>query len=445
MTTGDAPAPVAAAGVERNLDAAIAFQRDLYLYWWAARALGELALTSRGMLTRATLRRLRAQWPVSDDDRAESDDSRRYFQRRLLERLGLLRVLTEAAEPAGSAESTEIPGRGERRLVAADAAMMARFLAHPLAERLRICVRLWVAGGWWSDGRPSDAPPSPHSLHTPAQPRVALARRRLVETLAALEPGSPVEMPGGAPLAMFGPRIIGATAQTARTKQRKPRDIAEERNQVMRAALVGPLRWLGLVVRDEIAGADAPGEMRLIVSRAALALRNEPDADEAAIPETPGRVIIQPNLDALAYPPLTAPTLFTLDSCATRGALERVAHYRLTRGDVTRAQREDWSNEEELPRRLESLTGQPLPGAVRVRLGDWARAADRIRLTPRATLLSTATPAVLDALLADRAAREWIVRRLGPTLALIPAEEIEAVRRWLLAHGELPAVEQPQE
>jgi hypothetical protein len=120
-----------------------------------------------------------------------------------------------------------------------------------------------------------------------------------------------------------------------------------------------------------------------------------------------------------------------------------VAHYRLTKSDVTRARQQGWSDEE-LARRLEALTGQPLPGAVRVRLGDWARAADRIRLTPRATLLSTATPALLDALLADRAAREWVVRRLGPTLALISAEEIEAVRRWLLAHGELPAVEQPE-
>lgn len=442
MTADDAP--VAAAGVERDLDAAIAFQRDLYLYWWAARELGELTLTSRGMLTRATSRRLRAQWPVSDDDRAEGDDPRRYFLRRLLERLGLLRPPTGSTELAGSAGPAETQRRTEPRLVAADPAMMARFLAHPLAERLRICVRLWVAGGWWSDGRSGDAASGPQSLHTPAQPRVALARRRLVETLAALEPGSPMETPGGASPAAFGPRIIGATAQAARAKQRKPRDIAEERNQVMRAALVGPLRWMGLVVRGEESASDAPGELRLIVSRAALALRNEPDADGAAIPETPGRVIIQPNLDALAYPPLTAPTLFTLDSCATRGALERVAHYRLTKSDVTRAQREGWSDEE-LARRLEALTGQPLPGAVRVRLGDWARAADRIRLTPRATLLSTATPAVLDALLADRAACEWIVRRLGPTLALIPADEIEAVRRWLLAHGELPAIEQPEE
>ena len=438
MTTDDAPATRAV--VAHDLDAAIAFQRDLYLYWWAARDLGELTLTSRGMLTRATLRRLRAHWPVANDDGAEGDDPRRYFLRRLLERLGLLRAPGAPGEPP-EPERAGAKGRVEARLVAADAAMMARYLAHPLAERLRICVRLWVAGGWWPD-KVTDTATSPHRLHsshTPAQPRVALARRRLIETLAALEPGSEVETPGGELLAAFAPRIVGATAQTEKTaQQRKPRDIAEERNQVMRAALLGPLRWMGLVVRGD---ADAPGA-RLTVSRAALALRNEPD--DAAIIETPGRVIIQPNLDALAYPPLTAPALFTLDSCASRGALERVAHYRLTRSDVARAQQQGWS-EEDVARRLEALTGEPLPGAVRVRLGDWARAASRIRLTPRATLLSTATPALLDALLADRATRDWILRRLDPTLALIPTDEIEAVRHWLLARGELPAVEQPEE
>jgi hypothetical protein len=442
MTTDDAPATRTT--VRHDLDAAIAFQRDLYLYWWAARDLGELTLTSRGMLTRATLRRLRAHWPVANDDGAEGDDPRRYFLRRLLERLGLLRAPETSSEPA-EANPAGAKGHEAGRLAAADAAIMARYLAHPLAERLRICVRLWVAGGWWPDKTPGAAsgPNTPHTPHTPAQPRIALARRRLIETLAALEPGSVVETPGGEPLAAYAPRIIGATAQTGRTaRQRKPRDIAEERNQVMRGALRGPLHWMGLVIRDGATEADTSGMRQLLVSRAALALRNE--QDNAALPETPGRVIILPNLDALAYPPLTAPTLFTLDSCATRGALERVAHYRLTRSDVARAQRQGWS-EEELARRLEALTDEPLPGAVRVRLGDWARAASRIRLTPRATLLSTATPALLDALLADRATRDWILRRLDPTLALIPTDEIEEVRRWLLAHGELPAVEQPEE
>jgi hypothetical protein len=169
-----------------------------------------------------------------------------------------------------------------------------------------------------------------------------------------------------------------------------------------------------------------------------LALRNGPD--DASVRETPGRVIIQPNLDIVAYQPLTAPTLFTLDSCATRVSLDRVAHYRLTRNDVTRAQQGGWS-EDDIAHRLETLTKSPLPGAVRVRLADWTRAASRIRLTSQVTLLTTSTPALLDTLLADRAARGWVLRRLEPTLALVQTSELETLRRWLLARGELPAVE----
>lgn len=401
--------------VGADIEMAVAFQRDLYLYWWAARELGALMLTSRGFLARSTLHRLRSQWPVSDDNRAEGDDPRRYYLRRLLERLGLLRA---PSAPSGAARNGT--------LIAADSATMVRYLAHPLAERLRICTRLWVAGGWWPDGMSSS---SSAGLRTPAQPRIALARRRLVEMLAALEPGSPVEIPGVQTGADHAPRIIGTTAA-----RRKPRDIAEERNEAMRSALLGPLWWMGLVTKRE---ASTLGERRLVVTRAVLALRAE--ADDAQLQETPGRVVVQPNLDIVAYHPLTAPALFTLDACAARGSLERVAHYRLTKDDVTRAQQNGWTDEE-IARRLAALSGSPLPGNVRVRLSDWTRAANRIRLVPDATLLTT-TPALLDALLADRTTQAWVIRRLEPTMALVRSGEIEAVRRWLLMRGELPAVE----
>lgn len=398
-----------------DLEEAVTFQRDLYLYWWAAHESGELAFTTRGFLTRPALRRMRAQWPHSEDDRPEANDPRRYYLRRLLERLGLLRVPSEPSK-------TSTHGG----LVAADTQMMARFLAHPLAERLRICTRLWVAGGWWPDGKPASVA---IGLHTPIQPRIALARRRLIEMLAALQPGSPVEIPGVPTVEDHAPRIIGATTR------RKPRDIADERNETMRAALAGPLQWMGLVIRR---GASGSGERIMVASRGVLALRNEPD--DSTVRESPGRVIIQPNLDIVAYQPLTAPTLFTLDSCSTRVSLERVARFRLTKSDMTRAQQNGWS-EQDIAQRLETLTESPLPGIVRVRLSDWTRAASRIRLTPQVTLLTTSMPALLDTLLADHAARGWVLRRLGPTLALVQTSELESLRHWLLARGELPAVE----
>ncbi|HET8907654.1 MAG TPA: helicase-associated domain-containing protein [Ktedonobacterales bacterium] len=409
MTFDDAP-------IQLDIEEAVAFQRDLYLYWWATREIGGLALTSRGFVARPELRRLRAQWPMSGDDRPEADDARLYFLRRLLERLGLLRASNTRS--AGTSATVE--------LLAAGSATMARYLAHPLAERLRICTRLWVAGGWWQDGSLAAAA----GLHAPVQPRIALARRRLIEMLAAQDPGSPVEISGVPTATTHAPRIIGATAT-----RRKPRGIAEERHQTMRAGLMGPLHWIGLVVWR---GTPATAERQLVVGHGMLALRREPD--DAAIHETYGRVIIQPNLDVLAYQPLSAPTLFTLDQCAARAKLDRVAHYRLTKESVIRAQQSGWS-EDETARRLEQLIGGPLPGNVRVRLADWTRAASRVRLTSNAAVLTTATSKVLDALMSDRNARAWVVRRLGPAMALVAPADVEAVRRWLLAHGELPAVE----
>lgn len=453
MTTDEAPATT-------EIEVAIDFQRDLYLYWWAVRAIGGLPLTTRGYIARPALRRLREQWPTqgipgaSAKEPSEQEDPRQYFIRRLLERLGLLRIATPALEGRGDAAQANSRGRdagnplpARRRmaermpsregagvlLVAAEPAMMARFVAHPLAERLRICTRLWVAGGWWPDGKPTG---EALGLHAPLPPRIAVTRRRLVELLAASQPGSPMELPGVNAATDYAPRIVGATAATA--THRKPHDIAEERQQTMRAALNGPLRWLGLVTRGEA----TPGSVAWLATAAALALRNDPDAITALVQETPGRVVIQPNLSIIAYPPLTAPTLLMLDGCAGRGAFDRVAHYTLTRETVTRAQQSGWSDDE-IARRLEELSGTPLPGTVRVRLADWTRAASRIRLTEHATLLSTTTPAVLDALLANQTTSRWVERRLGPTLALIAADHLEAVRRWLLAHGELPAVDTP--
>jgi len=77
---------------------------------------------------------------------------------------------------------------------------------------------------------------------------------------------------------------------------------------------------------------------------------------------------------------------------------------------------------------------------VRVTLSDWARHVERVRLTPNVTLLETRAPAVLDALLADRAARGWVERRLTPTAALLVPGSAARVREWLLRRGELPAL-----
>jgi len=169
---------------------------------------------------------------------------------------------------------------------------------------------------------------------------------------------------------------------------------------------------------------------------AIVALRG---GEHGGLDERAGRVIVQPNLAVVTYPPLTAPILFTLDTCAEVTALEMVARYQLTREAFARARRFGW-NAAEVAARLEALTSTPLPTNVRVTLADWERHIERVRLTPNVCVLEVREAAVLDALLADGSTSTWIVRRLTPTAALLRHDAVEAVRAWLLKRGELPAV-----
>src|SRR5262245_2057515 len=207
------------------------FQRDLYLYLRAAREVGGLQLTARGYVARPALRRARAtllaaygRVTESNADLPEAEDDRLFFLRRLLERLNLL----------GMDEATE---RASWRLVATPADQIAAFFARPLAERLQMCARVWVTGGWWLDAL--DARVAVPSVMTPATPRVALARRRLTEALAGMRPGETAAFPDAA----SGRSLL--RSQRARTRKRThppPTD-----SESVHAALVGPLAWLGFV------------------------------------------------------------------------------------------------------------------------------------------------------------------------------------------------------
>ncbi len=169
-----------------GLDEAARLQRDLYLYWASVARADGVALTGRGFMPRPTLRRLREELAVgeaagpdaSESDASETDLPRLLFIRRALERLGLLR--------AGGAGETQ-------RLEAAETRAMARYLARPLAERVRMLTRLWMGGAWWPDRL--DPRAGLPGLLMPAAPRVAIARRRLIEEIAGLAPGEIVPAP----------------------------------------------------------------------------------------------------------------------------------------------------------------------------------------------------------------------------------------------------------
>src|SRR5262249_54849984 len=108
-----------------GLSNAVCFQRDLYLYWQTAQRMGGLPLTTRGYVTRLALRRLcdrlaAVRQETSRLELGEAEAPELLFLRRLLERLRLLQ------------RASDTP-----RLVAADWSEMGRYIALPLAERLR--------------------------------------------------------------------------------------------------------------------------------------------------------------------------------------------------------------------------------------------------------------------------------------------------------------------
>ncbi len=397
------------------LSAAARFQRDLYLYLRAAREMEGLPLTTRGYVSRPALRRVRALLQAADGhalaepdaDLAEVDDGRLYFLRRLLERLGLL-TKDEAAE------------RATQRLVAAPSDQIAAHFARSLAERLRICARVWVAGGWWPDALDTRA--AIPGVMTPAAPRIALARRHLIESLALMRPGETGTIPAATTHGRPARKLPGA-----RMRQTPP--TPEMDTETTRAALTGPLVWLGFMRLS----AGTPDEY--IAEAACGALASSADIELA---EAHGRVTIQPDLSIVAYPPLTAPLLVALDLYADLERLDRVGRYKLSRVALARSGRGSW-DADALAGRLERLTETPLQANIRVTLRDWQRKGERLHVIEDAAVLELDDAALLDALLADRAARGWIERRLGAAVALIAPGHVADVRAWLLRHGELPA------
>jgi Helicase conserved C-terminal domain len=402
-------------GVTAILGEAARFQRDLYLYVRVAREADGLSLTGRGYVSRPALRRVRALLLAADGQSAtepdadlpEIEDGRLFFLRRLLERLGLLR---------GDA----VDGGRAQRLVARPPDQIAAWFERPLAERLRICARVWTAGGWWPDALDQRA--AIVGVMAPAAPRIALARRRLIESLAAMRPGEMGAIPDTA-----APGRSASKSRGARIRRTTPPP--EMDANTVRASLTGPLAWLGFVRRADARSAT------FIAEAVCGALAPSADGEMA---EAHGQVTIQPDLSIVAYPPLTARLLAALDLYAELERLERVARYKLSRAALARSGHSSWEAGA-LAEQVERLTGTALPDNVRVTLRDWQRQGERLRAIESASVLEVEDAELLDALLADRRARGWIERRLGATAALIAPGHVADVSAWLLRHGELPA------
>src|SRR6266581_667079 len=380
-----------------------ALQRTLYLYWSHVAALREgLPLVNSGLLSRSALRQVVELWGPEgqiEQIRTEQDVPCLLFIRLLLMQLGLL----------------------QERQGVVHAAAAEIFFSQPVLERARRCYRLWLETPFWNElghlpevvVRPGPAPLDP------AHEEVVRARRVLMDRILAEQPGAWYELSAFiartklyTPYLLFprqyGPRAerysLGSNPYGWDFRLRRGWLTHREgwhlvEGGFIRAVVLGPLQWLGLVeVKNEgsaVAFCSTPGT---------LLVTSEAQAVETGVAW--GRLIVQPNFELVALAPVPEALLIKLDRFAERIRLEHIAQYRLTKASVTRAI-QIGLRAKTIPRVLEESAGPGavIPQNVSYSLVEWERQARRIEVWQGATLLEVDDSALLDELFADEEAR----------------------------------------
>ncbi len=414
-----------------------AFQRTLYLYWSYVSTLREgLPLVSNGLLSRTALRQVGDLFETKgqiDQLRTEQDVPRLLFIRLLLMKLGLLRERQNALHVAPPDE----------------------FFALPLLERARRCYRLWLETPFWHEL--AFLPdvlvrPGPLPLEA-AHDEVIRARHKLIERIAAESGDAWRDIPAFSartklyvPYLLF-PRQYGARADRySQGSNPYGWDFRLRRGWLthregwhmveggfIRAVVLGPLHWLGLVdIRTEKGNAafrSAAG-MTLVTSNEATPVEEPPW----------GRLIVQPNFELVALAPVSEAQLIKLDSFAERVGLEHIAQYKVTKASVTRAIQMGLQADAIERILVEAAGGSEIPQNVHYSLVEWERQARKIELWQDAALLEVDEAALLDMLFADVETRPLLKRRLSPVLAEVAREHLATLQGILWQRDYLPAL-----
>ncbi|HYT34845.1 MAG TPA: helicase-associated domain-containing protein [Ktedonobacteraceae bacterium] len=415
-----------------------AFQRLLYLYWSFAASLREgLQLVNSGLLSRTVLRQvleLQGHKGSIEQIRTEQDVPRLMFVRLLLMNLGLLQ------ERQGSI------------LVAPAEA----FFSLPLLERARRCYRLWLESSFWNEllNLPEViVRPGPDPLD-PAHEEVIRSRQSLMERVLDEQPGTWLAMSSFiartklyAPYLLF-PRQYGARADRYSVGSnpygwdfRLRRGWLTHREGwhlveggFIRAVVLGPLQWLGLVEAKNEGIATT-----FCVTPGASLVTDDDQVVDAGV--TWGRLIVQPNFEVVALSPVSEALLIKLDRFAERIGLEHIAQYRITKASVTRAIQMGL-RAETIQQVLEEAigAGAEIPQNVSYSLVEWERQARRIEVWQGATLLEVDDATMLDELFAEEETRALLGRRLSPVLAEVTSHQLAALQEVFWRRDYLPAL-----
>lgn len=203
-----------------------------------------------------------------------------------------------------------------------------------------------------------------------------------------------------------------------------------------------PLAWLGLA---EL-GIDAAGNaVAFRLSSTGLAVfRNQADVPDIVVPagtapELLHSLIVQPSLEVLVLAPLQHVTLVRqLDRFARQTSMGDVAVYQMSRESLLKGFRDGLSAADILTF-LTDNSRVPVAPNVSASIRDWYTAFERLIMHETVTVLEVPDPAQLDHLLSDAATAAQIVKRLGPTFALIhvPDAAFDSALAHV-AHGQAP-------
>jgi uncharacterized protein (UPF0147 family) len=415
-----------------------AFQRDIFFYWSTVRA-NPLSLTKEGRLYQRDLRLINAALLDQQEvgHKSEFDVPRLIFMRRLLTNLGLLQQV------GSTIEAIENP----------------TLLAQTPGERIQLAFTRWRDGTFWNEilSIPNLTVRGVDSRLAPAPRQIVQARGKVLEHIAEIQKTQqqgtywtsiprlierirtndyefllPREylpfqstyyrtyqnyLSHASPYISYG-NEMGWSFSPPFEDEKEGWEVVEA--GFIRATLLEPLHWMGLLDIGYLAGEGTGGDRNSsdnendnqatvtpvayrLTPVGAWALGMGPEVD---MPEEKGRVVVQPNFELFALDPISDLTLAELDEFAERVNAERAIKYRLTRASVYRAQKKGWNAARiiDVLREL-SQDAEPhtLPQNVVRTLQEWQGLHERVTIRRRANLLQAADAQLLEQLRQDPA------------------------------------------
>jgi len=203
----------------------------------------------------------------------------------------------------------------------------------------------------------------------------------------------------------------------------------------IRALLVEPLFWLGMVDLGAASSDSEPGMFQLNDIGASLLAGRIPE-----LPQPTPHVVVQPNFQIFAFEPTGEDTIFGLDRLAERVSAQQTIEYRITRDSIYQGQ-QNGMDVSDILSFLEEVSTVPIPQNVHRSIEEWAAQNDRIVLRHGASLLQSIDEATLDLLYSRGDIAPLLGRRLAPTAALVPYRNLAALNTRLADSGEpVPAL-----